>query len=173
MTSEDISIEIDYGCQFRERVAERKDPDPLLGMKIRADGTFVLGDETHAAKDSISTNLTVQLEATEQILDNKKAVIEYMNGPMWLVFEPHDEEMVKITGCATIEGVRDPKQRLSVDTTVLVSKTAWIFELIETAEEFHEKVVDLNSDLKDDQILRRLRREIETAREQLEEFEAR
>src|SRR6056297_2965097 len=126
MTSEDISIEIDYGSRFQERVAERNNPDPLLGMKVRANGTFVLGDETHAAKDSISTNLTVQLEATEQILDNEKTVIDYMNGPMWLVFEPHDEEIVKITGCATIEGVRDPEQRLSVDTTVLVPKNNWI-----------------------------------------------
>lgn len=173
MIGEDVSVKIDYGSQFRERVAERENPDPLLGMKVRADCVFILGDETHTAKDSISTNLTVQLESTEQILADERAVVEYMNGPMWLVFEPHDKETVKITGCTTIEGVRDPEQRLSVDTSVLVSKTAWISELIETAEEFHQKVIELNPDLEDDQILRRLRREIEAAKEQFEEFEAR
>lgn len=92
---------------------------------------------------------------------------------MWLAFEPHDEETLEVLECATFEGVQDSEQRLSSDRSVLVSKTAWISELIQTAEEVHAKIVDLNPALEDDQMLRRLRREIAAAKEQFEEFEAR
>lgn len=170
MTAEKVSIEIDYGSRFRERVVERNNPDPLIGMKIRINGTYALGDETHAPKDSISTNLIVQLEATEQILSDEKAVIEYMNGPMWLVFEPHDEELVKVTGCTTIEGVRDPSKRLSVDTSAFVSKADWMSELIQTAEQLHDKIIELNQDLEDDETIQRLENEIADAKDRINEF---
>lgn len=171
MNQNDVSIELRYDSEFRKSVVERGRPDPLTGMKIRVGEMYVFGDEDHVNSDYMSTNLTVQLEAVEKILGDEKATIEFANGPMWLAFEPHDEETVKILECATFEGVQDSEQRLSSDRSALVSKIVWISELIETAEEFHEKIVDLNPGLMDDQILRRLWREIEAAKEQLEEFE--
>lgn len=165
MVHKDVTIEIDYGSRFEERVVDRDNPDPLVGMKIKVGDTYVLGDETHASKDSMATNLTVQLESTEKILDGEKAVVEYMNGPTWLVFEPESEETIKITGCATIEGVRNPDDRLSIDESAVVKKHVWIKELIETAEEFYKKVVESNPGLEGDERLERLQSEITTAKE--------
>lgn len=167
---DNVSIELRYDSDFRQSVIERNRSDPLTGMKIKVDDTYVFGDEEHVNSDYMSTNLTVQLEAVEKILADEKASIEFANGPMWLVFEPHDEETVKVTGCSTFEGVHDPEQRLSADTTAVVSKTAWVGELIRTAEQFYEKVVDLNPDLENDQILQGLRTEIPKAKEHLEAF---
>lgn len=172
MNQNDVSIELRYDSEFRKSVVERGRSDPLTGMKIRVGEMYVFGDEDHVNSDYISTNLTVQLEAVEKILSDKRATIEFANGPMWLAFEPHDEETLEILECATFEGVQDSEQRLSGDRSALVSKTAWVSELIETAEEFYERVVDLNPSLEDDQILRRLRREIAAVKEQLKEFEA-
>lgn len=168
MNANDITIELRYDDDFRKAVVEHGRPDPLVGAKVRVGDSYVFGDEGHVNSDYMCTNLTIQLEATEQILADEKVVVEYANGPMWLVFEPHDEEMVKITGCATIEGVRDPSERLSVDRSALVSKTALIAELVETAGEFHGKVVELNPELENDQFLQRLREAIAEAQERLE-----
>ena len=152
MTESSVSIKLHYDSDFRKSVVERNRPDPLTGMKIQAGNKYIFGDENHVNSSYMSTNLTVQLEAVKKILADKEIIIEFTNGPMWLVVEPHDEKTVKIMECATFESAHDPDQRFSTEKSALVLKTAWISELIETAEEFYQKVVSLNPDLKNDQI---------------------
>ncbi|MFC7079294.1 hypothetical protein [Halorussus caseinilyticus] len=171
MATQNPSIELRYDSSFKQSITERERPDPLVGMKIKVGDLYVFGDENHVNSDYMTTNLTVQLEATEKILTNETVVVEYANGPMWLVIESEDENSIRITECPTIEGVNNPEQRLSIEKSAVVSKESWIRELIETAEEFYRKVTDLNPDLEDDSMLRRLHEEIEGAKRRLKEIE--
>lgn len=171
MNDHKIDIELRYDDGFRDSVVEHSRSDPLVGTKVRIGESYVFGDETHVNSDYMSTNLTVQLEAVEQLLAGEKVTIEYTNGPMWLVFEPAGDETVKITGCSTFEGAHDPDKRLSIDSSAVVSIPAWVAELIRTAEEFHSKLVELNPELKDDRTLQRLREAIQNAKNQLERLE--
>lgn len=163
MSSNSVSVRIEYDEKFRDLVAERDRSDPLTGMKVKVGDKYVLGRGDLVASDYMSTNLTVQLESVEKILSNNKVFVEYANGPMWLVFEPQDEETVMITGCATFEGVQDPDQRTPVDRSAVAPKIAWVSELVKAAEQFYERVLRLNPELENDQILQRLQTEISNA----------
>ncbi len=171
MTADSVSIELQYDSEFQESVTKRERPDPIVRTRVKVGDTYVFGDENYMNSGYMTTNLIVQLGELRKILADEKVVIEYENGPMWLVFEPHDEDSVKLTGCATIEGVRNPDQRLSVDTSAVVAKKEWVSELIETAENFYETVIDLNPSLEDNQMIQRLQKEITDAKRRREELE--
>ncbi|WP_143085802.1 hypothetical protein [Halogranum rubrum] len=92
-------------------------------------------------------NLIGQFEALPGVIRDEKEVVEFFNGPMWLVFEPVDGDSVTISGCHTIGGVRDPSQRIFVDTSQVVTKQAWISELVRVTKDYVEKMCNLNPSL--------------------------
>ena len=95
-------------------------------------------------------NLIGQFEVVPGIVGNEKQVVEFFNGPMWLVFEPVDDESVNISGCHTIGGVHDPSRRISADTSAVVPKQTWISELVRVTKEYVDAIRDLNASLDDD-----------------------
>jgi len=165
-----VEIEIQCNERFRQQVVEKSDADPLSGVKIRSNETYVLGGESSVAGDYTTSNLIAQHYAISDILNNRTHPVEFFDGPVWLVFEPVNDRLVSLTGCHTIEGVRDPEQRLSVDTTVIVTKHAWITELVRATEEYSNTILDLNPALSENQIFQELQDALAGTRERLNQL---
>lgn len=152
-----MHIEIRFDDRFRMQVVEKGDPNPLTAMRVKAGEDYLLGSPTSAVGDYMTGNLIGQFEVVPGIVGNEKQVVEFFNGPMWLVFEPVDDESVTISGCHTIGGVRDPSKRISADTSAVVTKQAWISELVRVTKEYVDAVHDLNPSLDDNPDIRTLR----------------
>jgi hypothetical protein len=162
-----ITIEIAYDDRFRRQVEEGT-ASPLTTLTVRADGQFVVGSESTNAGDWMSRHLREELLAIPDIVSGERTIVEFGNGPTWLVFEPHeDDTLVYITHVVTrFSATENPDQRLPVDTTVLVTKRAWIRELVRTSEEYVKNLTEINPDLTDETAVVKLREAIrQTERE--------
>ncbi|WP_410764569.1 hypothetical protein [Haloferax sp. DFSO60] len=148
-STREIHIQIRFTNRFRSQVVEKEDWNPLTGMTIEVDGTYVWRSAETTVGDYMTGNLIRQFEALPGIIRNESQVVEYYDGPMWLVFEPVDSETVRMSGCHTIGGVRDPSQRIPVDSTHVVTKNGWISELVRETREYVETICNLNPSLAD------------------------
>ena len=142
-----MHIEIRFDDRFRTQVVDKGDANPLTAMTIKVGENYLLGSSTSAVGDYMTGNLIGQFEVVPGIVGNEKQVVEFFNGPMWLVFEPDDDESVRISGCHTIGGVRDPSRRISADTSAVVPKQTWVSELVRVTKEYVETIHDLNPSL--------------------------
>lgn len=150
----DVTIEIEDTERFQRQVRDGV-ANPLTVMNIYK------GDEQVKGGDSFMTLTVIELlDAVEEILAGEKQIVEYSGGPSYLVFEPQDDKKILVTGCGSIEVAENPTERLSVDTTVEVDKQSWIVELVRTAEEYYDRIVELNPTLEDAESVQRLRRRI-------------
>lgn len=161
----DINIEVGNNERFRQQVEDGTN-DPFTILDIYVGGEHVKGGNSYVTRTLVET-----LEAVERILNNEKEVVVYSGGPSYLVFEPHDEKTVSVTGCGTLEAAENPEERLSIDKTVVVDKKSWVLELIHTAEEYHKRVLGINPNLEDTKSLRRLRDAISDTKEYLDVHE--
>lgn len=148
-TTQGIRIQIRFGERFRSQVVEKGCSNPLTGMTIEVGGHYVLGSSETAIGDYMTGNFLGLFEALPSVIRDEKQVVEFYNGPMWLVFEPVDGESMTISGCHTIGGVRNPSQRISEETSQVVDKQAWISELVRMTKEYVKKICDLNPSLVD------------------------
>ncbi len=161
----DITIEIDYGEGF-ERQIKSGTADPIVVMSV-----YIGGKEVKKADSFMSRTIAELLEAVDSIFAGEKQIIEYTGGPTYLVFEPRDEETIFVTGCGGYEAAHNPEERLSIDTTAICDKRAWVTELVREAEEYREKILNLNPELEDDMFLQRIQASIANANRYLDESE--
>lgn len=155
----DVTIEIENTERFRKQVREGN-ADPLTVMNVIVRGEQVKGG------DSFMTLTVIELlDAVEGMLASEKQIVEYSGGPSYLVFEPRDDKNILITGWGSIEVAENPVGRLSADTTVEVDKQSWVVELVRTAEEYYDRILELNPTLEDAESVQRLRRRISDVEE--------
>lgn len=154
-----VTIEIEDTKRFRKQVREGT-PDPLTVMNV-----YVGGEQVKSGDSFMTLTVIELLDAVEGILAGEKQIVEYSGGPSYLVFEPRDDKNISVTGCGSIEAAENPAERLSVDTTVEVDEQSWIVELVRAAEEYYDRILELNPTLEDAKSVRCLRRRISDVEE--------
>lgn len=170
MTStDDISICIQYDEDFVDQI-EDGEADPYTGIKIRANGNYLYGTPDRCPKNWVTYLLNAFTESLPGVIDDEKEVITNHNGPSYFVFEPHSEMAVQFTHVLTYDGIDDPEERLSSTESVIVRKEELIEELVQTGEQLHEKILEINPDLKRRNDVELLRSNLEVAQKILSKF---
>lgn len=164
-----IQIELIRGERFTEQVVEKGDSDPYGHLKIRVNGSDLVGSEDTNVGVWITTDLIRLLAQTEAVFEDEKDVVAFDNGPSYLVTEPsgESEARMNVTHCLLYSGVDNPDKRLPIEETFKISKREWTEELVRVADTYLEELTELNPDLKDSEIVKELQEEIADAKERL------
>lgn len=162
----DVHIEITYAENFQRKVRNKNDSDPFGYMTATVDGEYLIGTEDSHVGLWLSEDLARLLAATEEIMSGKETMFTFRNGPSYLVIEPCNGT-VGFTHCLHFEGAENPEERWEMETTFLISKQAWIAEILQVSEEYYHDVLSLNPSLEDEDYLIRLHEEIVLAKDRL------
>lgn len=150
-----------YSTRFRRQVKKGK-ANPLTGVKIRADDEYILGSEDTVSSTYLAGTFQEALEMIEDIEKGETGILEFADGPTYLVLEPSDEEHVTLTGCLTYESAHNPDRRRASERRVIVPKHAWINELLRATREFLQKAREVNPELRNSDRFEELNQTIET-----------
>lgn len=167
-----VQIDIDHGERFIDQVVEEGQHDPFGHLKILADNSYIVGSEDTYVGVWITTDLIRLLDQTKAIFADEKYSVDFDNGPSYLVVEPYDDNdgVIGVTHCLLFDSVEDPEKRLPKEETFAIPKQAWVTELINTAKQYHKELLNLNSELEDNETIRELREGIKKAEHRLDEY---
>lgn len=162
--SDGVEILLGYGGVFREQVVDGE-ASPLVDVRVRVGEVWLMGSESSVASDWVAEWFRVALGAFAAVCGGSSSYVTFLGGPAWLVFSTvADPQPVRLAFCHLFESAEDPSVRRAFEPSVVVSKTAWVSELVRAGREFVFRVVEANPELVDDPYLVRLReviREIE------------
>ncbi|NEU59206.1 hypothetical protein [Halorussus sp. MSC15.2] len=162
-----FELVIDYDEQFHEQV-QSGDPNPLADLTIRAgeyDLTGASGDRFYL-DDYVYFNLRKQLDAIESILAGNRNELTFYNIPNDLILDPENATIF----VSLVKSSGEPKNDAVPEDGVPITMRAFIEGVVNAAEEFHEKVIEVNPDLEDSEQMRTLRDLIQNAKEKLSDI---
>ncbi|WP_143117677.1 hypothetical protein [Halomicrobium zhouii] len=159
--SKSASISFHIDREYQRLVEKNQSPDTWLGTSIRVGDTFVVGDEKSGPKGSGCGVVLQLLESVRSILEGERYIVEFENGPSWVVIEPQANGSVQITRSVTWEGTTNPDKRLEIDTSRIVTAQAWIQAVRKSAQQFHEAIIDEFPELADSDEMEQVRTEID------------
>ena len=138
-----------YMDESYKQDVEDGDPNSWLDFSIMANDTDIYGniDECNGVTGLASNVMLDLLTSLEMVNSGEKSVIEFEFGPTWLILQPLNEESVSIERSTTYSGIKDPEDRLEIDTSEAVSKYAFQTEIVSTAKDFVDDVKRINSEL--------------------------
>ena len=170
MSSDSINLRISFDQHFAELVGEGN-PNPLLDVRVRVGGEWFVGSEESYAASWMAEWLVSALVVVPDVVSGEKAVLIFRDVGSWLVFEPVDaNEQVRLAYCHLPGSVENPSQRREFEPSVVVSKKAWVSELVRAARKFTFRVVEVNPELVDDPYLVRLREAIQEVEAEYPEY---
>jgi hypothetical protein len=159
--SETATIEFQYDSKYRRQVIEDQYADGWINVDVAIGDTEIYGPPGHKATGFACVIVLELLASVEAAIVDERYLIQFDSGPFWLVVEPRDVNSVNIVSCVTIKGARNPDERLDIERSHPITKQAWIREVIETAQDFHDTVIDLNPELREQDVLKQIQNEIE------------
>lgn len=160
-----MTITFHYDSEYRRRVSDEQNPDGWIEVSIAVGGTYIWGGSNSGVTGFACGIVLNLLDSVDAVLSDTRQIIEFEFGPSWLVVEPWDDEAVNVAKSSTLMGARNPDDRLDIDTSCPVSQEAWIEEVITTARDFHETVIAMNPSLRDREVMKQIREEIDRAEE--------
>lgn len=155
-----FEVVIAYDERFEEQV-QSGDPNPLTDFTIRVGGYDLTGatEDRYPIDDYIYFNLRKQLDAVQDVMDGKRRELTFYSVPDELVLDPSEDRVF----VSLLKSSGEPRNDAVPEHGVAVSKTAFVSGLVDTAEEFHDRVVDVNENLRDSESMQELRNYIRTA----------
>lgn len=161
-----FELVVEYDEQFAEQV-KRGQTNPLAGLTLRVGDYDLTGapENQFYIDDYMFFNLRKLLGTVEGVVDGEQQVLTFYNIPVNLVLEP-DADTVYVS-LLNVHGKRENKD--VPEGGIPVSKASLIAGLVDAAEEFHEKVTQINPELEDSEQMQSLREYIENARQALSE----
>lgn len=136
-----------YGPRFRRQVEKGK-ANPLTGVKIRAGDEYVLGSQDSVSSTYLAGTLQEALETVYELEKGKTCILEFADGPTYLVLEPSDSEHLTLIGCLTYESAHNPDKRRSNGRRAIVPRHAWTDEILRATREFLQKALEVNAELR-------------------------
>ncbi|WP_435362876.1 hypothetical protein [Haloarchaeobius sp. DYHT-AS-18] len=132
---------------YLDRVRESKSIDEWIEISIRVGNEYIYGDEENGVTGLAYCVTLGFLESVEKIIKGQEHVIEFEYGPTWLVIEPKNQDEVIIARSTRWSGVKNPDERLEIDTNIRVPKTEWATAVISVVEEFVHTVVEIDPEI--------------------------
>lgn len=163
--ADSATITFYYDSDYRQRVVEDHRPDSWIEISVAVGETYIWGDPEGGVTGSACGIVLNLLETVNTVLADERRIIEFEYGPSWMVVEPWDDEAVNVSKSSTLMGAQNPDKRLDIDTARPVRKQAWIDEVIATARDFHDSVLEMNSELQSRAVMAQIRAEIDSAEE--------
>jgi hypothetical protein len=147
--AETATIKFHYDDEYRRKVVEEQYPGDWIEVTIAVNDTYIHGGQDWGVTGLACFIVFQLLDSVEAALADEQYIVEFEYGPDWMVVEPWNETAVNVAKCTTLMGARNPEKRLEIDTSCPVTKQAWITEVIETAQNFHDTIIDLNTEIRD------------------------
>lgn len=161
-----VSAEIRFRLDESYRQSVRDgDLDDWIQTAVAVGGTWIYGSAEEGVTGHACTTALGLIDSVRAARSDERYVIEFEFGPTWLVVEPRTERSITVTKSVTYAGTTDPEQRLDVDTSRPVTKTAWRDAVVDATQTLHETVIEENPALEADDSLERIRAEIDRMRE--------
>jgi len=146
---QNITINPLYDDQVERQIREGES-DPRGSVEIKVGETYLTGGPDKSYLGHYFSSLFFGLiEGIESIITNEKYVMMTYDGPTYLVIERIEYDIVQIVHCFTSESAENPDERIPEEIEVAIKKDVLMNEIIRTAKEFTNRVVNLNSELKD------------------------
>ncbi|MFC7074590.1 hypothetical protein ACFQJ7_08735 [Halovenus rubra] len=151
---------------YREQLIKNEEPDSWIDIRIRVGEEYIYGGPDSYVTGFACGFVLNLLDSVSAMKTGERSIIELEYGPTWLTIDPVDQTAVRIAACRTYKGAMDSSERLEIDDDAVVSKEAWESEVLRTAREFHETVVDVNPDLQDQEVIADIRDRIDSFSEE-------
>lgn len=162
-----FELVVDYDERFEEQV-ESGDPNPLADLTIKVGEYDLTGatDGRFSLDDYVYFNLRKQLDAVEDVLAGERRELTFYSIPVELVLDPENDHVSVLL----LNSRGEVKNDAVPEGGVPVTKETFVAGLIDAAEGFHEKVVEINPDLEDSEQMQTLRDYIQNAKASLSEL---
>lgn len=158
---ETATIELHYSGKYENKVINEDEPDSWIEISISVGDTYIYGNSESGVTGFACGAIISFLDSVEAIIENRQYIVEFEYGPTWLALDPLDDDTINVAKSVTLKGAKNPRERLEVDTSRQVKKGAWIDAVLEAARRFYDIVVDLNPELKNREVMEKIRTEIE------------
>ncbi|UOO96434.1 hypothetical protein MUK72_06945 [Halococcus dombrowskii] len=168
MPAETATIEFHYGSKYRQTVIEEQYPGDWIEVTITVGSTYIYGCQNQGITGLASGIVLQLLESIDAVLSDEQYILEFEYGPTWMVVEPWNEDTINVSRATTMEGARNPDERLDIDTSRPITKQGWIKAVIDTAQEFHDTIIDMNPSLRDQEEMVEIQNEIHRVEEEWE-----
>lgn len=169
-STDDIDITIQYGGQFTEQI-NNGEPDAYTGIKISVGDIYLYGSADRWPRNWVVYLVNAFLEATPAVISDEKEIVTNHNGPSYFVFEPYSDTAVQLVHVLTYEGIDDPDERRPFTDDAIIEKRQLLEELVETGDELHDRILEINPGLASHDDIELLESNLEVGRRQLAELE--
>jgi hypothetical protein len=168
--AETAMIKFHYDNEYRQKVVDGQYAGDWIVVAIAVGETCIYGCQNRGVT-GLSRSIVFQLlESVDAALADERYIIEFEYGPDWMVVEPWAENAVNIAKCATLMGARNPEKRLDIDISRPVTKRGWITEVIKTAQDFYDTIVDLNAEFRNYEGMIEMKNEIDRIKNSFEKY---
>ncbi len=162
MTSElanTATITLVYDAKFKKFVTEDGNPGMWITTQIEVGGTPLWNFDYDM--DGLATDIVIKsLASVRAAITDERYYITFEDGPSWIVVEPHGNDSVNIVDCVQKDYIRNPDDRLDIESQIPVTKRAWAEAVFDMAYDFQKTVIDLNPELRDSSSLRSIDKNI-------------
>ncbi len=131
-------------------------------MSLSAAGEDIYGGSRGVVTGSACVIVLDLLDSIEAIRSNDRGIITFDDGPSWLSIAKYDESTVEIAACHTLKGAKNPKNRLDISRTTVVTQQAWEEAVLEFSRKFSDKVTDINPSLSNHETIEQIREKVNT-----------
>lgn len=138
---EEIDILFDENYKYICGVVKEGKHDPISGMKITSGEIYLLGGKDNFSQVYIFGMLTEMMRAMKHVINEEFYVVVNDNGPSYLVFEPHDDQMVQLSHCVTIERAKNEKLRDGLDVSICIPQEILLEEIIDVVSNFYTNIL--------------------------------
>lgn len=162
----DINLTIKFDDDFERQVTgDGRAYNPRVSLGIDAGDVSLSGPEQGYTGVYLTNFLGEALEAVGCVENGEKKTIKTGDGPAYIVLEPRDDEAVVVTKCFSKGSAENPDERLPVEPHAVVTKEAFIEEVIRLANESLEKIFNANEDVRNHRQIRELQELLRTVEE--------
>lgn len=163
-----VKIEALYDEDFYQSI-ENGDLWTWIQIRVSVGGVYVVGDDQKGYAGYPKFLIPSLLESVVSVLNDETAEVEFDYHPYYLGIHPRDPKSVFIGGYHSAVSVEDPTIKLDIDTRRPATKHAWISNVIEFVENFHELMLDINPGVYEE--LDGIREKLEEVRDQATKHE--
>ncbi len=162
MKSEEAEVVFHFDKDYREGVMDGN-LDSWIELSVRADDTYIYGKDKSGVTGYADNILIQLLESVEAIEKGRKYIVEFEFGPTWLSIEPKEGNKVRIVGATTLNGAKNPEERLDIDISREVSQESWKAAVRRSSGVFINEVLKLNPELRSQDFVQK----VQTKRDKL------
>lgn len=146
----DIYLTVDFDDEFDRQVGgDGRAYNPRVSLEIGSGDTSISGPEKGYTGVYLTHFLGAALEAIQHIKDGDKQIIKTGDGPVYLVFEPQDDETVVLTKCFTRASAENTDEKSSVEPQLRVTRQALVDEIIRLSKESLGEILETNPEVRD------------------------